>query len=74
MEVTYRYYLGGNVTDGYQDNDSAMAQIAIDDACENATYIERKRIIDLLQFEYDRGDYEMGIVPYLIDQINKVDN
>jgi hypothetical protein len=74
MEVTYRYYLGGTVTAGYQDNDAAMAQAEIDDACENATYIERQRIIDLLQFEYDRGDYEMGIVPYLIEQIEKVGN
>lgn len=31
--------------------------------------LERERIIKLLEFEYERGDYEMGIVPYLIEAV-----
>jgi hypothetical protein len=49
MEVTYSFYLGGKVTDGYQDNDPHSAQCAIDDACKSATFLERERIIGILE-------------------------
>jgi len=51
MEVTYPHYLGGNMTDGYQDNDPEGAQWAIDDACKSATILERQRIVKLLRSE-----------------------
>ena len=33
--------------------------------------IEQKRIINVLREEYERGGSEMGIIPYLIDQIER---
>jgi len=48
MEVTYPYYMGGEMMDGYQCDDQIMAQSSIDSACASATRIERERIIALL--------------------------
>jgi hypothetical protein len=49
MEVTYPFYLGGQIMDGYQCDDQIMAQSSIDGACASATYIERQRIIAILE-------------------------
>jgi hypothetical protein len=49
IEVTYPYFLGGFMQDGYQADDQVMAQAAVDAAAHSATLIERERTIEVLE-------------------------
>ena len=51
---------------GLQDGQTRLPQNA-----NGWMRIEQKRIVQLLRDEYEKGGSEMGIIPYLIDQIER---
>lgn len=56
VEVTYPFWMGGEMLDGYMCNDQQMAQITIDAAVDSAQILERQRIIKVLEESLDH-DY-----------------